>query len=654
MTASLSGVWNAQEFTDAGAPLVSGRLYTYSVGTTTHKTAYTDQAGTIPHTYTSDGMGGQYIALDARGELPAPLWLSASGYDLTLKRSDGTLVWTRRAVGTADAANTLDTALRADLASQTSDKGASLVGYLPSWGSGRNTDDKLREVKSLLDGASTALKAAVASGTYTDDLRTEMLTTAQAAWTAALAGGYDIYAPGGTYQIGDANWPWRNPVSTSLLDCKNITIFGEGAATVFSTYSSDGADCFQINAVKNLHFRNLRIAPILTAFGGSGSNAISVTNGWDNLTLDGVLIENAPGVDKGAFIDGGKALSIQPGTTSNACGRLRARYEAKGCAEAFGMDADLVTMAGKAATIELDYSAEDCYRALKFSAAGATGALTTAMTSGITAKVKATNCQQDIALFRCHGIRVECQVITNKTAADRRLSPTGASWIATDTIVEAFHSEYSKNARIRITGNKGACDYKARIGGASAGSSGLNGATEYADISLDIGGTASSADVLEINSGGNTMRNSRLDVSAVTATSLPTAFHSAALLNSQKIGSVYTGSYTATLTGVSDATPPTGTVEYSISGDQVTLEIPAITGTSNTTSATLTGAPDALKPAAAQSCIGITTNNGVTAIAMVQMSTAGNLVLTVGVSSTGFTAAGTKGSAAMTITYRRS
>lgn len=113
--ASLSGDFNIQEFSDAGAPLASGRLYTYAQGTTTQKTAYTDIAGTIPHTYTSDGLGGLYIALNARGELSAPLYLASGAYDITLKRSDGSTIWTRRADGVS-----------ADLASSV---GAALVGW---------------------------------------------------------------------------------------------------------------------------------------------------------------------------------------------------------------------------------------------------------------------------------------------------------------------------------------------------------------------------------------------------------------------------------------------------------------------------------------------------------------------------------------------
>lgn len=97
MAASQAGLFTIQEFTDASVVLVGGRLYTYTFGTTTFKTAYTDAAGTIPQTYTADGLGGQYIALNARGELPAPLYLTTGSYDITLKRADNSTVWTRRA-----------------------------------------------------------------------------------------------------------------------------------------------------------------------------------------------------------------------------------------------------------------------------------------------------------------------------------------------------------------------------------------------------------------------------------------------------------------------------------------------------------------------------------------------------------------------------
>lgn len=115
MSASLSGVFNLQEFTDLGLLGAGMRLYTYAPSTTTLKIAYTDQAGTIPHTYTNDGLGGQYIALNVRGELPAPLFLLSGGYDITLKTQFGVTVWTRRAIGTEDAIAPAVGALRTEI-----------------------------------------------------------------------------------------------------------------------------------------------------------------------------------------------------------------------------------------------------------------------------------------------------------------------------------------------------------------------------------------------------------------------------------------------------------------------------------------------------------------------------------------------------------
>lgn len=124
MSASLSGVWNSQDLTSLGALAAGYRLYTYTSGTTTFKTAYTDAAGLVPHTYTSDGLGGQYIALDARGELPAPLFFAAGAYDVALKTAAGATVWTRYARGGEDAAVTF----ASSLASSANGSGADLVG----------------------------------------------------------------------------------------------------------------------------------------------------------------------------------------------------------------------------------------------------------------------------------------------------------------------------------------------------------------------------------------------------------------------------------------------------------------------------------------------------------------------------------------------
>lgn len=142
MSASQPAYFNLQEFSDGGVPLVGGRLYTYTQGTTALKTAYTDPAGAIPQTYSADGLGGQYIALNARGELPAPLYLAPGAYDISLKRPDGTTVWTRRADPVVDNALSLSATT-----------GASLVGFIqPETGAvARTLADKARDVKHIKD-----------------------------------------------------------------------------------------------------------------------------------------------------------------------------------------------------------------------------------------------------------------------------------------------------------------------------------------------------------------------------------------------------------------------------------------------------------------------------------------------------------------------
>lgn len=180
MSASQAATFNVQEFADAGAPLASGRLYTYAFGTTTQLNAYTDVAGTVPHTYTSDGLGGQYIALNARGELPAPLYLNDSTpYDLKLNRADGSTVWTRR----ADGANK-----SSFVGSLLSSIGSTLVGFIQS-GTGAvatTVQSKLRDVYITPEDF-----GAVGDGA-TDDT---------AALAAMFATGKPWYIPAKTYII---------------------------------------------------------------------------------------------------------------------------------------------------------------------------------------------------------------------------------------------------------------------------------------------------------------------------------------------------------------------------------------------------------------------------------------------------------------------
>lgn len=383
----------------------------------------------------------------------------------------------------------------------------------------RSVQDKLREVKSVQDWGAFP-DGAISSAA--------LLTAVTNAWTAALAGDFDLLFPAGVYDIGDASFPWRQsgpPVS--LLDCQNITIYGSGPNTVFKTTSAGGADVFQLNGVKNLHFRNFKITATLTSLLGSGSNAISITGGYDNISILDVWMENLPSVDATTFIDGGKALTVQCDAATLEVGTLTARIYAKGCSQGFGFESGLVNMLTKKVAVDVDVIAENCFSAVTIGAAAASGAIPAGTHTGIRVRGQAINCQKGVFLARAHGVEVDVQSVSTKTAAAKRLDPQGVAWMASDTIVEALQCAYAKNSQITVTGNAGLCDYKARIGGATAGSSGLLGTTEYCGIFLDLAGTAATSDIAEIDSGGNTVANSTLTVTATTGT-IPAALRTLA------------------------------------------------------------------------------------------------------------------------------
>ena len=73
------------QFLDAsGAPLVGGKLYTYTAGTTTPQPTYTDSAGGTANT--------NPVILDSRGE--ANVWLGGANYKFRLTDANDVEIWT--------------------------------------------------------------------------------------------------------------------------------------------------------------------------------------------------------------------------------------------------------------------------------------------------------------------------------------------------------------------------------------------------------------------------------------------------------------------------------------------------------------------------------------------------------------------------------
>jgi hypothetical protein len=115
------------------------------------------------------------------------------------------------------------------------------------------------------------------------------------------------------------------------------------------------------------------------------------------------------------------------------------------------------------------------------------------------------------------------------------------------------------------------------------------------------------------------------------------------------------GTFTATLTGVSGSV--TGTARYVLNGKMVTLKIPTLTGTSNTTGCTITGLPAPLNPANTHfASVQEIRENGGYYPGVLGVSSSGTITPwfrtgASGVLGTVFTASGTKGIETVTITY---
>jgi Pectate lyase superfamily protein len=411
--------------------------------------------------------------------------------------------------------------------------GAANVGYTPA-GTGATAttvQTKLRQTVSVKDFG------AVGDGT------TDNYNAMLAAWNYAYPIGANLYFPAGTYLVsGERSYPFNQGYGTitSLLECNNMTIYGDGPSSILKTSSVNGADVLQLNGLKNFHARNLQILSVVSG-STSGSNGISITGGFDNLTFDNIWMKNLAYVDRTTYIDGGKAFTIQPPSEANPIlmGSIKAtNLFADGCVYGAGYEPDNDLALIQPVSIDIDIVVSNSRQGMVFSSGSATSTLAANSVSGVRVKLQSINNMQDVVVSRCFGIDVNCQIVQTKTQAQLLLSYKGTQWTSVDSIANVIGAiiQYAKNSRIAVYGNKKSCRYKASIGGALEGSSGLNGATDQCDIYLDITGTSDSVDVQYNDAGGNIMNNSRLYCTTSTTTTLPIQFYDPALNNTLTIG----------------------------------------------------------------------------------------------------------------------
>lgn len=350
--------------------------------------------------------------------------------------------------------------------------------------------------------------------------------TVQAAFNSAMANGHNLLLPANTtLDIGAESFPWRQQVlGGALLDCKNIVIAGEGRTSIFKTSSPTGADVFQLNGVKNIHFYNLGITATLSTSSGSGSNGISITGGFDNITGDTLYIYDLPRVDKSTYIDGSKAITLQSDAATLGVGTATfTNIYAVRCAQGVGVEIGLNNFADEKFNVSVDIVAEDCYAAVSVSAPEATASLSVNNYNPVKVVATAINCQYDLIGNRAYGLDADITVVTHKTKTARTLAPDANPWIATDTSVTAANILGCKHSRLSVKGNKGDCDKKIAIGGVSSGSAGHSGSTSDCAMDFCLSGTAASADISVVDFGGNYVDNCWINLSKSTTSTLPTS-----------------------------------------------------------------------------------------------------------------------------------
>jgi hypothetical protein len=188
----------------AGAPLDNGNIYIGVANldpVTNPLQVYYDEALTLTASQPLKTSNG-YIY---RNGTPTQLYVNATDFSILVNDSKNLLVYNFPDVGGISAAS---------------------VEYDPPFTgavtSGYTVSDKLAQYVSVKDFG------AVGDGVADD------YDAIEAAWLYCYPLGVDLYFPSGTYLVpDDRNFPFKNtqlPV-TSLLDCNNMTIYGEGPST---------------------------------------------------------------------------------------------------------------------------------------------------------------------------------------------------------------------------------------------------------------------------------------------------------------------------------------------------------------------------------------------------------------------------------------
>ena len=274
MAVNLSPVGGAaaQFFTNTGAVLTGGKLYTYLSGTTTPTPTYTTSAGNVART--------NPIVLDSAGRVPGSgeIWITVGiTYKFVLTDSNDVLI------GTYD-----------NIPSQVSTD-ASLVTYTPA-GTGAvatTVQAKLRQYVSVMDFG------AVGNGTADDT------AAIQAAIDACLASGAALYVPSGSYKL-------TSQVNIDIYGSgvpRGLIIQGDGWGSKFIV--SHAGTGFYLTCLPSFNVFQIQFCDLYFTDGTTSPGRIIHNNGAINTLIRDCIFQNAT-VSVGCVVnDSAYGLTLQ-------------------------------------------------------------------------------------------------------------------------------------------------------------------------------------------------------------------------------------------------------------------------------------------------------------------------------------------------------
>lgn len=270
MAAYLPGYFNQQFFYN-GAVAAGQVLYVYETGTSTPKTVYTDQGGTIPYT--------QPIVLNASGKPEdGPFWILSGECEIrhyTAPTPGGALVDTFIDVGGIASSGDL-AQIVADYAASSGSAGIGHVSDIPG-AIPTTAQEVLRERVNLFDMLQPAEKLAVKTSSYGPI--TSLHTSLNAGITALYATGRRV-----NLWMRDGDWRLTSPLQLPY----GIGI--SGASAVGAMFN-----CYDCNAIEFITYGTSIGVVVLENFGmtvASGVDRTAIKTAANASTMDGIRFQD--------------------------------------------------------------------------------------------------------------------------------------------------------------------------------------------------------------------------------------------------------------------------------------------------------------------------------------------------------------------------